>query len=185
MDRIERARRIDQRQRPLQNERQSRWCGDRHGDGRGKNGDCDADGHASSDLRIRPGIDAATQASLLAATTADASVVWTYPYDGMAYPRGINAPNMMWNGAANGDDYAIHIVSATYELTEFTTATFPATTIAGTAPAGATSFAFDPAEWGTFVDSTSGPATVTVTRKSGATYTEARAANVEHRESVR
>ncbi len=118
------------------------------------------------------GLDAGTQASLLAASGADGSVVWTYPYNAMAYPRGINAPNMMWNGAANGDDYAIHIVSATYELTEFTTATFPATTTAGAAPAGATSFAFDPAEWSTFVDSTSGPATVTVTRKSGANYTK-------------
>ncbi|MEO7113492.1 MAG: Ig-like domain-containing protein [Polyangiaceae bacterium] len=118
------------------------------------------------------GLDAATQASLLGATGAPGSVVWTYPYDAMAYPRGIAAPNMMWNGAASGDDYAIHIVSSTYELTEFTTATFPVVPVAGAAPAGGTSFAFDPAEWAAFVDSTSGPATVTVTRKSGTTYTK-------------
>jgi hypothetical protein len=118
------------------------------------------------------GLDAATQASLLAATTADGAIVWTYPYDGMAYPRGINAPNMMWNGAASGDAYAIHIVSPTYELTEFTNATYGTAPLAGTPPAGPVSFSFDAAEWATFVDSTSGPATVTVTRKSGTTYTK-------------
>lgn len=118
------------------------------------------------------GLDAATQASLLGATTADGDVVWTYPYDQMAYPRGINAPNMMWNGAASGDVYAIHIVSGTYELQAFTSATFPAVTVAGTAPAGATSFAFDPTLWAAFANSTSGSATVTVTRKSGTAYTK-------------
>ncbi|HEX7667087.1 MAG TPA: hypothetical protein VF407_21300, partial [Polyangiaceae bacterium] len=117
------------------------------------------------------GIDSATQASLLGATTADGSVVWTYPYDQMAYPRGIDAPNMMWNNGAAGDVYAIHIVSPTYELQEFTSAA-NAVTIAGTAPAGGKSFAFDAAEWKAFVDSTSGDATVTVTRKAGANYTK-------------
>ncbi|MEO8875917.1 MAG: hypothetical protein ABI461_10040, partial [Polyangiaceae bacterium] len=117
------------------------------------------------------GLDAATQASLLGATAADGSVIWTYPYDQMAYPRGIDAPNMMWNGAAAGDVYGIHIVSGTYELQAFT-AVAPSIAVAGTTPAGATKFAFDPAIWAAFANSTSGTATVTVTRKSGSAYTK-------------
>lgn len=117
------------------------------------------------------GVDAATQASLLGATTADGSIVWTYPYDGMAYTRGLNAPEMMWNNNAGGDVYAIHIVSPYYELQSFTTAT-PVTATAGTTPAGATAFDFDPAQWSAFANSTSGDATVTVTRMHGSAFTK-------------
>jgi hypothetical protein len=117
------------------------------------------------------GADAATQAALLAATAADAATVWTYPYDGTAYPRGLNAPELMWNGGAGGDVYAIHVDSPTYELTSFTAAS-PVVATAGATPAGATSFAFDPAEWATFASSTSGDAKLTVTRKSGSSFTK-------------
>ncbi len=117
------------------------------------------------------GIDAATQAALLGATTPDGSVVWTYPYDGMAYPRGLNSPNLMWNNGVGGDVYAVHITSPTYELQVFTNAS-AAAALAGTTPTGATKYAFDPARWATFADSTSGDAKLTVTRKSGGTYTK-------------
>ncbi len=114
--------------------------------------------------------DAATQAGLLAATAPDAAVTWTYPYDATAFPRGLNAPQLMWNGAAAGDVYLVHIQSPTYELQAFTNAAV-ATTLAGAAPAGGRTFAFAAATWGGFVDSTSGSATLTVSRKSGSTYT--------------
>ena len=114
--------------------------------------------------------DAATQAGLLAATAPDAAVTWTYPYDATAFPRGLNAPQLMWNGAAAGDVYLVHIQSPTYELQAFTNAAL-ATTLAGAAPAGGRTFAFAAATWGGFVDSTSGSATLTVSRKSGSTYT--------------
>ncbi|MGH7284192.1 MAG: hypothetical protein ACRELY_21915, partial [Polyangiaceae bacterium] len=117
------------------------------------------------------GIDAGTQASLLGATTADGSIVWTYPYDGMAYTRGLNAPEMMWNNNAGGDIYAIHIVSPTYELESFTAAT-PVTSTAGTTPAGAAAFDFDPTQWAAFANSTSGDATVTVTRMHASAFTK-------------
>ncbi len=116
-------------------------------------------------------LDAATQASLLGATTADGSITWTYPYDGTAFPRGLNAPQMMWNGGADADVYAIHVQSPTYDLQVFTTVA-GVTSMAGTTPAGARMFAYDAANWTSFVESTSGNATLTVTRKSGNNYTK-------------
>jgi hypothetical protein len=116
-------------------------------------------------------LDAATQASLLGANTADGAIVWTYPYDGMAYTRGLNAPEMMWNGNAAGDVYAVHIESPTYELQTFTAA-IPVTALAGATPTGAAAFDFDASRWATFASSTSGDATITVTRKHGAAFTK-------------
>jgi hypothetical protein len=115
--------------------------------------------------------DAATQAGLLGATAADGAIVWTYPYDGMAYARGLNAPELMWNGSGLFDVYGIHIQSATYELTTFATG-LPVFSTAGSTPSGARAFDFDAARWAAFVSSTSGDATVTITRKSGSAYTK-------------
>jgi hypothetical protein len=118
----------------------------------------------------RVGLDPSSRASLLSATAADGSIVWTYPYDAMAYPRGLNAPELMWNGDANGDVYAIHVESPTYELASFAAAT-PVTSIAGNTPAGASAYDFDPNQWVAFANSTSGSAVLTVTRKHGAAFT--------------
>ncbi|MEO6418826.1 MAG: hypothetical protein ABIP39_05435, partial [Polyangiaceae bacterium] len=118
------------------------------------------------------GADAATQAALLAATAPDAAITWTYPYDATAFPRGLNAPQLMWNGAAAGDVYLVHIQSPTYELQAFTTAAVSTIIGPGTTPAGPRNFSFPAATWSGFVDSTSGAATLTVTRKSGAAYTQ-------------
>jgi len=63
-----------------------------------------------------PNVPPAVQTSLQGATTPDASVVWAYPYDQMNYPQGINAPPLMWNGAAAGDLLYVHVQSATFEL---------------------------------------------------------------------
>lgn len=115
--------------------------------------------------------DDATMTGLLGATTKDTNIVWTYPYDGMAYPRGLLSPNLMWNKGANGDVYLVHVTSPTYELQVFTNADV-ATALAGSTPAGARSFAFDPARWSTFADSTAGAATLTVARKTGSTFTK-------------
>jgi hypothetical protein len=116
-------------------------------------------------------VDDTTKASLLAATNPDPTIVWTYPYDGMAYSRGLNAPEMMWNKNVAGDVYAVHVESPTYEFTSFTNGA-ASTTTAGTAPAGPRVFNFAQNQWNAFVSSTSGDAKVTVTRKTGSTFTK-------------
>src|SRR5690349_20004183 len=66
------------------------------------------------------GADAATIAALKAATTKDAAVVWTYPYDGTVIPRGLVSPKLMWNNGAAADTYYVHVTSSTYELEAYT-----------------------------------------------------------------
>src|SRR5208282_5866272 len=68
---------------------------------------------------VPPGV----QTSLQGATTPDPSVVWAYPYDGTVWPRRLLPPILQWNGGAATDDYYMHIVSPTFELQQFTTAT--------------------------------------------------------------
>ncbi|HEY4122470.1 MAG TPA: hypothetical protein VGM56_31610, partial [Byssovorax sp.] len=112
--------------------------------------------------------DAPTQAALLGATTADASVVWDYPYDGTVFPRGIGAPQLMWDNGGAADVYLVHIKSATFELEAFTSAAPPSR------------FAFDPALWDQFASSTSGAVELTVARWDGANATVV----VDHHDSI-
>ncbi|MGD0529479.1 MAG: hypothetical protein ABSE49_30355 [Polyangiaceae bacterium] len=101
------------------------------------------------------------QAGLQAATAPDASVVWAYPYDGTVWARGLLPPTLQWNGGAATDDYYVHIVSPTFELQEFTTAT----------GAPSSQVLLDATTWGQFTDSTSGAAQVTVARWNGTSDT--------------
>jgi hypothetical protein len=73
---------------------------------------------ASAQVKIRfvqridtAGIDDATKKLLEGATTPDPNTVWTYPYDGTAFPKGLAAPEMMWNGSTSGDIYFAHFES--------------------------------------------------------------------------
>jgi hypothetical protein len=106
-------------------------------------------------------VPAGTQTSLQGATTPDASVVWAYPYDGTVWARGLLPPTLQWNGGAATDAYYVHLVSPTYELQEFTTAT----------GAPASKLLLDAATWGQFTDSTAGATQVTVARWDGAAAT--------------
>jgi len=106
-------------------------------------------------------IPGAVQTSLQGATAPDASVVWAYPYDGTVWPRGLLAPILQWNGGAATDDYYVHLVSSTFELDDFTTAT----------GAPSSQVALDATTWEKFVDSTSGATQVTVARWSGSAAT--------------
>jgi hypothetical protein len=101
------------------------------------------------------------QTSLAGATKADSTVVWAYPYSGTVWPRGLMPPILQWNGGAATDDYDVTIKSATFELQLFTTAT----------GAPASQVALDATTWGQFTDSTSGAATLTVTRWNGTAAT--------------
>jgi hypothetical protein len=64
-------------------------------------------------------------ATLKGAVDPDAaSVVWAYPYNGTVFPKGLLAPEMMWNGTGAGDKYYVH-VKGKYADFEFFTAADP------------------------------------------------------------
>jgi hypothetical protein len=122
-------------------------------------------GHAASAtlvvkllLQQNPGnVPPSVQSGLQGASTPDANVVWAYPYDGTVWARGLRAPTLQWNGGAATDDYYVHIVSPTFELQQYTTAT----------GAPSSQLLLDATTWGQFTDSTSGAAQVTVARWDG------------------
>jgi hypothetical protein len=95
--------------------------------------------------------------SLTGANTPDAGVVWAYPYNGTVWPRGLNAPKMMWNGGGAADVYYVHLKSATFELEAFVNATNAPTS----------RYALSESTWASFVDSTSGDSSLTVARWDG------------------
>ncbi len=49
-------------------------------------------------------ISATDQGLLSTATNPDGSIVWAYPYDKTVFPKGLLAPEMMWNGAGAADE---------------------------------------------------------------------------------
>jgi hypothetical protein len=103
----------------------------------------------------------ATEGALEGATTADPTVVWAYPYDHTVWPRGLLPPILQWNGGAATDEYYVHVTSSTFELSLFTTVT----------NAPSSDLALDPTTWEEFTDSTSGVATVFVSRWDGTAAT--------------
>ncbi|HTQ48404.1 MAG TPA: hypothetical protein VMI75_36860 [Polyangiaceae bacterium] len=103
----------------------------------------------------------AVQTGLEGATTQDTTTTWAYPYDGTVWPRGLLAPILQWNGGAATDDYYLHIVSSTFELQAFTTAT----------NAPSSRIALDETTWQKFTDSSAGGAQVTVARWDGSAAT--------------
>jgi hypothetical protein len=70
------------------------------------------------------GVDAATQATLEAASGSD-TLVWTYPYNGTVWPRGLLAPELMWNGGGANDTYLIRFSGSFLDLKIFTKAPPP------------------------------------------------------------
>ena len=114
------------------------------------------------------------QTGLQGATTPDANVVWAYPYDGTVWARGLLPPTLQWNGGAATDDYYVHVVSPTFELQEFTTAT----------GAPSSQLLLDATTWGQLTDSTSGATQVTVARWDGTADTVIANADVDRRARV-
>jgi hypothetical protein len=74
----------------------------------------------------------------------DGSIVWAYPYDGTVWPKGILAPELMWNGGGAGDKYWVSLKGPYTELEIFTLADPPARHL------------LDPAVWTTLTESGSG-----------------------------
>ncbi len=103
-------------------------------------------------------VDSATRAALEGASATDATATWAYPYDGTVFPRGLAAPSLMWNGGAAGDAYLVRVESPTYVLESFSTT--------ASAAAPASRFTLAQPTWNGFVESTTGAASLTVTRLS-------------------
>jgi WD40-like Beta Propeller Repeat len=101
------------------------------------------------------------QGALEGATAKDAAVVWAYPYNGTVWPRGLLAPLLQWNGGAAADIYLVHVKNATFELEDFVVAT----------NAPQSRVALDATTWQKYVDSSSGPSTVKVSRWDGTAAT--------------
>jgi hypothetical protein len=99
------------------------------------------------------------QTALQGATTPDPAVAWAYPYDQTVFPRGILESTLQWIGGNASDYYYIHVLAPTFELQTFTTAPNQW-------------WDFNTTAWKQFLDTTSGPAEVRVTRWDGAQATQ-------------
>lgn len=65
------------------------------------------------------------QTILQGATAPDPATQWTYPYDRTVFPKGLLAPELMWNGGNNDDLYYLHFVGEFVDFEVFTTAAAP------------------------------------------------------------
>jgi len=106
-------------------------------------------------------VPANVQGALEGATAKDAAVVWAYPYDGTVWPRGLLAPLLQWNGGAAPDIYLVHVKNTTFELEDFVVST----------NAPSSRVALDAGVWQKYVDSSSGPSSVKVSRWDGTAAT--------------
>ena len=59
------------------------------------------------------------------AVNPDPAAVLAYPYDTMVYPKGLPAPELMWNGTAPGDKYLVHLSGELLDLKYYTLAEPP------------------------------------------------------------
>jgi hypothetical protein len=98
---------------------------------------------------------AQTQFALQGATQKDTSCTWAYPYDGTVFPRGLAAPQMMWNGSGASDTYYLHVTSTYFELKSFLSAPAPSR------------WALDDTMWTKFTGSTAGKAEIVMNRWDG------------------
>ncbi len=119
---------------------------------------------AELSVKLRTKADALTlddlgKDKLRKADAPDAAIKWAYPYDDTVFPRGLAGPTLMWNGALATDDYRVHLSSPTFELEAFIKIPVPAR------------YEIPEKVWTKFVESTTGAATLTVTRLAGATAT--------------
>ncbi|MBK7397088.1 MAG: hypothetical protein IPJ34_12490 [Myxococcales bacterium] len=97
-------------------------------------------------------LDDPSKDGLKKATTADGTIKWAYPYDDTVFPRGLTGPTLMWNNGLASDGYRISLESATFSYEGFTKVPTPSR------------WAFPEKTWQQFTESTSGGATLTVSR---------------------
>jgi hypothetical protein len=65
------------------------------------------------------------QVTLKGASNPDPATQWTYPYDRTVFPKGLLAPELMWNGGGGDDLYYVHFVGEFVDFEIFTTAAPP------------------------------------------------------------
>ncbi|MEJ7728630.1 MAG: hypothetical protein WKG00_05395 [Polyangiaceae bacterium] len=71
------------------------------------------------------GVSPGDQGILKAASDPDPVTQWTYPYDKTVFPRGLLAPEMMWNNGGPDDAYYIHLVGQFVDIEIFAKAPAP------------------------------------------------------------
>jgi hypothetical protein len=87
------------------------------------------------------------------AVAPDPSTQWAYPYDKTVFPKGLLAPELMWNGGSDGDLYFVRFTGKYAELEVYTSAPPPSR------------FTVDDTSWKKLTESgTGGPIDVTVAR---------------------
>ncbi len=88
---------------------------------------------------------------------------FAYPYDATVFPRGLLAPELMWNNGVASDAYYVHLVGPSFDLGLFTSADPPSR------------FTIPKAAWNAFTASAAGkPATCDLHRlTSGTAYASA------------
>lgn len=59
------------------------------------------------------------------AINPDPAAVLAYPYDTMLYPKGLPAPELMWNGTLAGDKFLVHLTHPLLDVKLYTTAEPP------------------------------------------------------------
>jgi hypothetical protein len=59
------------------------------------------------------------------AVNPDPAALLAYPYDTMVYPKGLPAPELMWNGTLPGDKYLVHLTGDLLDIKIYTTAEPP------------------------------------------------------------
>jgi Tol biopolymer transport system component len=73
-----------------------------------------------------PGFPASDVSALAAGNTTDPAVTFLdYPYDKTVFPRGLIAPEIMWDGGQVGDEYELHYVAPAIDLAVLTMADPP------------------------------------------------------------
>jgi hypothetical protein len=93
-----------------------------------KAGDAQGSGKVTVNLKQvqNPGgISPGDQGILKAASDPDPVTQWTYPYDKTVFPRGLLAPEMMWNNGGADDAYYIHLVGQFVDIEIFAKAPAP------------------------------------------------------------
>jgi hypothetical protein len=117
-----------------------------------------ASGTAILNVKLRKdanpaGVDPGSIGILEAAVDPDPATQWLYPYDKTVFPRGLAAPELMWNGGGPSDLYMIHYKTDYVDYKVFTTAAPPSR------------FALDLATWKEISESgAGGPLNLRVTK---------------------
>jgi hypothetical protein len=114
--------------------------------------------HVQLVLKENPGnVPANVVTALEGANAPDPGVVWAYPYDGTVWPRGLLPPLLQWNGGGASDIILVHLKNPTFDLEQ----------VGPAMSAPSSQLAIDAMTWQMFVDSSSGPTSVTVARWNG------------------